>query len=285
MTSTDENLVNKINTYFENTAYSDIYSNDIWFTIMIFIVVIFIALYFFIISSIKSYKNSWQQNKCNPIFMPFASVINSEESKGSELDYIINNFNECLNTLNAELAQEAKKPIDNISLSIEGIFGGVHAAFIEVQDFVVYLYNLLLEFFTLIMSKLEVILINVKLFFMNTNAFLGKVISMVTVIYYTLVLLLKSIKLIFVVFVMGWLLAMVIPASMVVVGLITVLMIVVLIYSILTSIPLLGPLLAALLIGVIIAYTISFLVSVIYLVIVLLLYGLFNRFVEKIFPE
>jgi hypothetical protein len=117
---------------------------------------------------------------------------------------------------------------------------------------------------------------------MNTNAFLGKVISMVTVIYYTLVLLLKSIKLIFVVFVMGWLLAMVIPASMVVVGLITVLMIVVLIYSILTSIPLLGPLLAALLIGVIIAYTISFLVSVIYLVIVLLLYGLFNRFVEKI---
>ena len=161
MTTTNENIVNKINSYFENTSYSEFYSNDIWFTIIIFLIVICIALYFYIISTIKSYKSSWQQNKCNPVLMPFASLINSEESKNNELDYTINNFNECLNTLNAELAQEAKKPIDNISISIEGIFGGVHAAFIEVQDFVVYLYNLLLEFFTLIMSKLEVILINV----------------------------------------------------------------------------------------------------------------------------
>ena len=154
MTTTNENLVDKINTYFDNTKYSELYSNDIWFTIIIFLVVVFIALYFFITSTIKSYKTSWQQNKCNPIFMPFASVINSEESKGSELDYIINNFNECLNTLNAELAQEAKKPIDNISSSVEGIFGGIHEAFIEVQNFVIYLYNLLLEFFTFIMIKL-----------------------------------------------------------------------------------------------------------------------------------
>ena len=123
MTTTNENMVSKINNYFDNSKYSEIYSNDIWFTIIIFLIVIFIALYFFIISSIKSYKNSWEQNKCNPTLMPFASVINSEESKGNELNYIINNFNECLNTLNAELAEEAKIPITNLTSSVEGIFG------------------------------------------------------------------------------------------------------------------------------------------------------------------
>ena len=285
MTTTNENIVNKINNYFDNNSYSEIYSNDIWFTVIIFLIVIFIALYFYVISTIKSYKSSWQKDKCNPLLMPFASVINSEESKGNELDYIINNFNECLNILNTELAQEAQKPIDNISVSIEGIYGAIHEEFIKTQSFIAYLFNLILEFFKMVMTKLEIILINVKLFFLNTNTFLGKILSTVTVMFYTLVLLIKSFRLIFVIFVLGWLLAMVIPASMMVVGLILVLIIVVIIYSILGSIPLLGPLLAALLIGVIIAYTISFIVAVIYLIIVLLLYVLFNNFVKKLFPE
>jgi hypothetical protein len=169
MATTNQNIVDNINTYFENASYSELYSNDIWFTIIIFLIVICIALYFYIISTIKSYKSSWQQNKCNPVLMPFASLINSEESKNNELDYTINNFNECLNTLNAELAQEAKKPIDSVTNSIEGIFGSIHTTFIEVLEFVAYLYNLLIEFFKWIMNKLEIILENLKYFFMNTN--------------------------------------------------------------------------------------------------------------------
>lgn len=283
--STNENIVFKINDYFDNAKYSELYSNDIWFTIIIFLVVIFIALYFYVLGSIKSYKHSWSQNKCNPLIMPFASVINSEESKGNEMDYVINNFNECLNILNAELAQEAKKPIDNAKQSVEGIYGSLYNAFIELQTFIAYLFKLILEIFKMIMEKLGGILINIKLFFMNANEFLRKIVSSVTVIFYTLVLLIKSFRLIFVLFVFGWLLTMVIPASATVVGLTLVLVIVVIIFSQLMSIPILGWILGALLIGVIIAYTIGLLVAIIFLIVVCLLYGLFNRFVQKIFPE
>jgi len=285
MATTNENILNKINNYFDNTKYSELYSNDIWFTILIFIVVIFIALYFYIVGTIKSNRRSWQQNKCNPIFMPFAALINSEESKGNETDYIINNFNECLNILNAELAREAKKPIDDITQSIEGIFGSVYNGFIELQKFLAYLFNLILELFKLIMEKLSVILINIKLFFMNANEFLRKIISSITVVFYTLVLLIKSFRLIFVIFVIGWLLTMVIPASMTVVGLLIVLITVVIIFAQLMSIPFIGWILALFLIVVIIAYTIGLLVAIIFLIIVLIMYVLFNRFVQKIFPE
>ena len=54
METTNQEIVDKINTYFDNASYSELYSNDIWFTIIIFILVIFVALYFFIISAIKS---------------------------------------------------------------------------------------------------------------------------------------------------------------------------------------------------------------------------------------
>jgi hypothetical protein len=285
MTTTDENIVNKINNYFDDSKYSEIYSNDIWFTIIIFIVIIFIALYFIITGTIKSYKSSWSQNKCNPILMPFASVINSEESKDHELDYIINNFNECLNILNSEIAEEAKKPIDNIVKSVEGIYGAIHEAFIGLQKFIVYLFNLLLELFKMIMEKLSLILINIKFFFMNTNEFLRKILSSINVAFHTLTLLMKAFRLIFVVFVMGWLLTMVIPASIMVVGLLLTLVIVVILFSNLMSIPLIGWILAALLVVVIIAYTIGFIVAVIFLIIVLIMYVLFNRFVQKVFPE
>ena len=42
-------------------------------------------------------------------------------------------------------------------------------------------------------------LLNIKLFFMNTNNFLGQIISMFTVMYYTIILLIRSWKLMFVV--------------------------------------------------------------------------------------
>jgi len=285
MATTNENILNKINNYFDNSNYGELYSNDIWFTIIIFLVVIFIALYFYILGSIKSNKSSWQQNKCNPILMPFASLINSEESKGNEMDFIINNFNECLNILNAELANETKKPIDNMKQSVEGIFGSVYNGFIELQKFIAYLFNLILELFKLIMDKLSVILINIKLFFMNANEFLRKIISSITVVFYTLVLLIKSFRLIFVLFVFGWLLTMVIPASMTVVGLIIVLITVVIMFLQMSSIPVVGLFLALILLFVIIIYYVGFLVALIFLIVVCLMYGLFSRFVQKIFPK
>jgi hypothetical protein len=135
------------------------------------------------------------------------------------------------------------------------------------------------------MNKLQIILENIKYFFMNTNDFLGKVLSSVTVGFYTLVLLIQAFKSIFVVLVLGWLLSIVIPASMVVVGLIIVVIILVILLSLFTSIPILGPILASLIIGVLALYYISFYIALIFLIIVLLIYGLFSRFAENVFKK
>lgn len=277
----DAKLVGKINEYFDNTSYSELHSNDIWFTLLIFLIVIFIALYFFITSTIKSYKNSWSQNKCNPALMPYAAIINSEESKGNEMNYIINNFNECLNTLNAELAEEAKIPIANLTNSVEGIFGSIYQSFIQIQDFIAYLFELLIEFFNLIMSKLNVILINVKYFFINVNDVLGRVVSMFTVVYYTLILLLRAFRLTIAVFVLGWLLTVVIPATMMTIGLLIVVVILALIVIMLNSIPLIGQLLVLFVLGILISFYVSYILSLVFLIIVLLLYGLFTDFANK----
>ena len=281
MKTKDTDLVGKINEYFDNASYSELHINDIWFTIIIFLVVIFIALYFFITSTIKSYKTSWSQNKCNPLLMPFASIINSEESRNDELNYIINNFNECLNTLNAELADEAKIPINKLTNSVEGIFGSIFQSFIKIQEFIAYLSELLLELVTMIMNKLNAILINVKYFFINVNDLLGRVLSMFTVVYYTLILLLRAFRLIIAIFVLGWLVTVVIPASMMTLGLIIVVAILLITIVLVNPIPIFGQIIVLFIIPILIPIYGSYILSLIFLIIVLLLYALFSDFANK----
>lgn len=281
MATKNADLVGKINEYFDNASYSELHINDIWFTIIIFLVVIFIALYFFITSTIKSYKTSWSQNKCNPLLMPFASIINSEESRNDELNYIINNFNECLNTLNAELADEAKIPINKLTNSVEGIFGSIFQSFIKIQEFIAYLSELLLELVTMIMSKLNTILINVKYFFINVNDLFGRVLSMFTVVYYTLILLLRAFRLIIAIFVLGWLVTVVIPASMMTLGLIIVVAILLITIVLVNPIPIFGQIIVLFIIPILIPIYGSYILSLIFLIIVLLLYALFSDFANK----
>ena len=213
--------------------------------------------------------------------MPFASIINSEESRNDELNYIINNFNECLNTLNAELADEAKIPINKLTNSIEGIFGSIFQSFIKIQEFIAYLFELLIELFNMIMNKLNAILINVKYFFINVNDLLGRVLSMFTVVYYTLILLLRAFRLIIAVFVLGWLLTVVIPASMMTLGIIIVVAILVITIILVSPIPVFGQIIVLFVLPILIPIYGSYILSLIFLIIVLLLYALFSDFANK----
>lgn len=280
--SSSRDLLNNINSHHDNITFSELYQNDIWFTIIVFIIVIIISIYFFIISSLSSYKMEWDKNKCNPLLMPFASIINNEDSIDNEFLYIINNFNECLNTLNAELAFEAKNPLDDILASIKNFFGLLYQMFIDVIKFIVYLFELILQFFKMILDKLKGLLLHIKLFFINTNDFLSRILSMFTVIFYTIVLLIRSWKLMFVVFVFGWLLTIVIPAS---ISLFTVLtLLITTIVSFFTALPIfiVGTIIALGFIPSIVIYGTSFVIALVYFLIVLIIYVIFSNFVKEL---
>lgn len=275
-------LNKNINSHFDNMNYGEHFNNDIWFTIVIILIVCFIAIYFYIISSLRSYKTEWQKNKCNPLFMPFASLINPEESLDNEFLYTMNNFNECLNTLNAELAFDAKTPIDSIFASLKGFYGLLYQSFINVQKFLLYLFNLILKFFKMIIDKIQNLLIYIRLFFINTNNFLSEIVSIFTVMYYTIILVIKSWKLVFSLFVLGWLITIVVPSnSTLLIALIN------LARAIKDAIMALmsGPWGWLLFLGfvlLIIFLTVSFILALLFFILVLAVYNIFVQFLQKL---
>jgi hypothetical protein len=280
MASTGEiGLEKKISDYFENASYDELYSNDIWFTLIVFIIVLIIALYFYIKSTLVAYRNSWEEHKCNPILMPFASVINSDKVyDNNDLEYIMNNFNECLNILNEEVATDAKKPLNSILSYISNFFGILYTAFLGIKGFILYLFSLIVYFLNLINNSIQNVLLQIKLFFMNINDFLGKILSVFTVIYYTIILLIRSWKLMFAVLVMGWLLSFVVPIS---VGMLTTLIMLIILILIL-YLPIVGWLMSGFLIFIIIILGGAFLALVVLFTIAMLIYVTFSNFLEQI---
>jgi len=277
--TTESSLEKKITDYFENASYDELYSNDIWFTIIICIIVILIALYFYIKSSLLAYRNSWQDHKCNPLLMPFASIINSDKVyDNNDLEYIVNNFNECLNILNEEVVEDAKKPIDSILSYIQNFFAILYTAFIGVKNFIEYLFTLISYFLNLIINSTQILLLEIRLFFMNINDFIRKILSIFTVLYYTIILLIRSWKLMFGVLVLGWLIGFIVPISTMMIVTLLLIIITLMIYYF----PIVGWGLGWLLVPLLIFYGGAFIVFLVIFAIALFIYFKFVEFIQLI---
>jgi hypothetical protein len=277
------NIEKKISDYFENASYDELYSNDIWFVIVVFLIVISVALYFYIISSLQAYRNSWQDNKCNPLLMPFASIINSDKVQdNNDLEYIVNNFNECLNTLTEEVATSSTKPINSIFTYIGNFFTILFTIFIGIKGFIEYLLRLIMYFYSLIENSLETMFLQIRMFFMNINDFMGKIISMFMVIYYTLILLLRSWKLLVAALVMGWLFTVVAAVSNIMLTCLIIMIIFIIMRFIVILIPIFGYLISIAMIIPIVLFGGAFLVFLILFCITLFIYGKFAEFLDHV---
>jgi hypothetical protein len=207
-----KDLKNNINEYFQNISFNEQYNYDIWFTVVSILIVLVITIYFYVISNLSKYRADWENNKCNPLFIPFASLINPQTGEDA-IVYTIKNFNSCMNDLTEELAEDAVKPLNFMQEMMKGFFKMGSEMFVVIQNFIMYLINLILELYKLIGDKIQMFLTEFKMLFVNVNDLLGKILGIFSVIYYTIILLISSFKLIFVVFTMGILITMLIPLA------------------------------------------------------------------------
>jgi hypothetical protein len=210
------NIINNINSFNDNASYYELFNQDIWITIIAFIIVFLIAGYFFIKSTIRSYKAEWEKNKCNPILMPFASIINPELANGDDFAYILDNFKDCLDMLNAESATRMTKPINDIRENLGTFYGNLYGVANTTYAYLVSLFNLMLHFARIFLEKILNFTMHTQLVFITITDFFAKIVSILTVIYYTLQLIIGAYRLIFILAVMGFLIVFVIPSGLIV---------------------------------------------------------------------
>ena len=276
------NIINNINSFNDNASYYELFNQDIWITIIVFIIVFLIAGYFFIKSTIRSYKAEWEKNKCNPIMMPFAAFINPELANGDDFAYVVDNFKDCLDMLNAESAKSMTKPINDIRENLGTFYNNLYGVANTTYAYLVSLFNLMLHFARLFLEKILNFTLHIQLVFITINDFFAKILSVFTVIYFTLQLLIGAYRLIFTLAVMGFLIAFVIPASVLLTTqLILLITGIVRLTTVSAGLPFTIPWFLVDLVIVIIGI-VTFIFALIFLIIVTLFYTLLVSFVKEI---
>lgn len=184
----DENIKN----VFDNMTYSEQYNYDIWFTIIAIIIVLVLTIYFYIDNFIKSQRPNWKNNKCNPLYMPFADALaGSVDADGNQLDpsgnFAEKNFNECLNDLTFGISLDVKQPINVIFGIFKSMFAFLASIVSQIVAFFMYLLNLIFQLFNALVERLKLILHQVNIVLIRGNTFLQNIIYSLQDIYFTVV--------------------------------------------------------------------------------------------------
>ena len=191
----DENIKN----VFDNMTYNEQYNYDIWFTIIAIIIVLVLTIYFYIDNFIKSQRPNWKNNKCNPLYMPFADTLaGSVDADGNQIDpsgnFAEKNFNECLNDLTYGISLDAKQPINAIFGIFKSMFAFLASIVSQIVAFFMYLLNLIFQLFKTLLERLKLILHQVNIVLIRGNTFLQNIIYSLQDIYFTVVVGVELLK-------------------------------------------------------------------------------------------
>jgi hypothetical protein len=184
--------------------------------------------------------------------------------------------------LNAETATKMTKPINNIRENLGTYYSNLYGVAYTTYEYVVNLFNLMLHFARLFLEKILNFTLHTQLVFITINDFFAKILSVFTVIFYTLQLLIGAYRLIFTLAVMGFLIAFVIPAS-VILTIQTIILITGIVRLVVASFGLpftIGWFLLDLV--VVIIGIVTFIFALIFLIIITLFYTLLLSFVSEI---
>jgi len=155
-------------------------SSDIGLTLLIFI--IFIALYAsnLLAIGLQNIKNNWVKYRCNPMVIPFASIVSPDGSSPSD------NFGYCVQNMQTNYMGFLLKPINfNLNLSAN-ILGSLTESINGIRAFFDKLRSLLTDIFGNIFSVFLNIIIEVQRVTINIKDLFGKIVAIMGTMMYIL---------------------------------------------------------------------------------------------------
>jgi hypothetical protein len=110
-------LTEALNKLYEKTTYLDRYGGSLVFAVFTIIGVCMFFTYSYLKNHSDVIKNNWQQNRCNPLYIPFAGMIINPKNI-SKHEYATNNFFHCFGVLLKDVVEVALAPIEAASILI-----------------------------------------------------------------------------------------------------------------------------------------------------------------------
>jgi len=150
-------IFKNITEYYQNLPYYTKYFTDIWFTIIFTLIVILIVIYLYIKIRINIIRNDWSTQRCNPIYIPFAGLIQQYDGK-SVLESSQINFTHCQNTILNSISNKFVSPLDYLLSVLTSIINMITISINLIRNLLARLKKKVLEIMKPIIIKIIAIL-------------------------------------------------------------------------------------------------------------------------------
>ena len=176
-------LTTAVNKLYEKTTYLDRYGGSLVLAVFTIIGVCMFFTYSYLKNHSDVIKNNWQQNRCNPLYIPFAGIIINPKNM-SQRDYATKNFFECFGILLKDVVEIALAPIEAASLLISASVSLIVGTMNNLMGAILYLRNSLSGGFGLLGNRsLNALTLLTKLSLLVQNSFNKSQGILVTIMY------------------------------------------------------------------------------------------------------
>jgi hypothetical protein len=256
----NEPLTKTLNKLYEKTTYLDRYGGSLVFAVFTIIGVCMFFTYYYLKNNSDVIKNNWQQNRCNPLYIPFAGLIINPKNM-SRSEYATNNFFHCFGVILKDVVEAALAPIQAASLLMSASVSLIVGTMNNLMGAIFHLRNAFSGGFDLMGNRsLNALTLITKLSKMIQNSFMQGQGVLVTIMYifFTAYEMLSSFFLILIIAALVFLAAAL--AAMIVAWLL---------YIIFSSIPIIGLILGPLFLFTAIGLTLAYVIVLIMVIVVI----------------
>jgi hypothetical protein len=164
-------LTSAVNKLYEKTSYLDRYGGSLIVAVFTIICVSLFFSYSYLKNHSDVIKNNWQQNRCNPIYIPFAGMIINPKNM-SKHEYATNNFFHCFGILLKDVVEVALAPIEAASILISASVSLIVGTMNNLMGAILYLRNALGSGFGILGNRsLNALTLLTKLSLLVQNSF------------------------------------------------------------------------------------------------------------------
>lgn len=204
------NLNTNIKNYFDNISFSSKYSFDIFITFILFLITFLIILKFLLSNYLKVSKNDWENNKCNPIYMPFGKDITNNKD---EL-FNVKNMNKCINENLYGVSHSFFEPIKSSLVHIMSFFSFLGLLFSKIISIFGWIFKFVKFIFTIIFEYIKKIGKTIESIFTNIYSVFEEIINSIKIIAMTMRLTIETILLSLTLVVVAWFMGACVPTML-----------------------------------------------------------------------
>ena len=123
-----------INELYDGLSYYDMYGTTIMIFLLLTIFVLFVYGYFQIMRVREEIANDWQNQRCNPKYIPFAGYITHPDGT-TPFQYTSDNFQYCIQNVENDVAGQAMSPLNYLVSGVTNMLNIIGTAVQNTRDY------------------------------------------------------------------------------------------------------------------------------------------------------